>query len=203
MKSINLESKISNVHDNSDPLAMWLDRDVESILKAVGLDRIQSLKELLRHGIYSLGLYRYLDVLRQIRGSKVKTNVNTTVENRFGEIYDRGLWVKEQGQESLSGTGSSQAATAGLFTALTQGMSELGCQTLLDVGCGDWNWLKHETFSIDYTGIDVVESVINRNKQYFAGPNVNFRVCNAIRQRTSSGCGYGAMQRSAVSLVIY
>ncbi len=144
-------------------------------------DRIQTLKEFVRHGMFHLGLFRCLNVLRRMRGVQVSEGSSHAAETRFKEIYDRGLWVRAEGQESLSGTGSSRTATAGLITSLMSGMRSLGCKTLLDVGCGDWNWMQHEKLPVDYIGVDVVESVIARNQQ-FSGPRVRFEVCNAISQ---------------------
>jgi 2-polyprenyl-3-methyl-5-hydroxy-6-metoxy-1,4-benzoquinol methylase len=182
MTSDNSISPVSTGHQHEKMSVRWLDQDIGSVLAAVQSDRLQTFKEWTRHGMYRLNLFRYLDIVRRLRGIRVRTGLGDSVEARFQEIYDRGLWSAEEGQESLSGSGSSRAATKGLITALTSGMSVLGCETLLDVGCGDWNWMQHETLPIDYLGIDVVESVIARNQQQFASPRVRFEVCNAISE---------------------
>jgi len=166
---------------DSDPAVRWLDQRVDSVLESVRPERMQTIKEFVRHGMFRLGLFRCLGVLRRMRGMQVSEGSSHAAETRFKEIYDRGLWVHAEGQESLSGTGSSRTATAGLITSLMWGMSSLGCKSLLDVGCGDWNWMRHETLSVDYVGVDVVDSVITRNQQ-FSGPRVRFAVCNAISQ---------------------
>lgn len=167
-------------HD-SGASVQWLDQQVDSVLDSVTTDRIQTFKEFVRHGLFHLGLFRCLNVWRRMRGVQVSEGSSHAAETRFKEIYVRGLWVRAEGQESLSGTGSSRTATAGLITSLMSGMSSLGCNSLLDVGCGDWNWMQHETLPVDYVGVDVVESVIARN-QTFSGPRVRFAVCNAISQ---------------------
>ena len=48
---------------------------------------------------------------------------------------------------------------------------------IVDVGCGDWEFSKNIdwTESIDYTGIDVVKSVIERNKEKYESENIRFR----------------------------
>ena len=58
----------------------------------------------------------------------------------FEEHYRTNAW---QGDESVSGTGSSLAATEVVRTVLPQIVSGFGITTLLDVPCGDFNWMQH------------------------------------------------------------
>lgn len=145
----------------------------------IEVDLIQSIKEFVRNAMFRAGLFRYLDMIPSKRGLRVRTGLNDTIDARFQDIYERGIWVMSDGQESLSGTGSSRTATSGLVAALVTGMNTLECKTLLDVGCGDWNWFQHEKFGFNYIGVDVVKSVISSN-QKFAGPCVRFESLNAI-----------------------
>jgi hypothetical protein len=58
-------------------------------------------------------------------------------------------------------------------------MKHLGAKSLVDIGCGDWNWMKRGSLDFTYTGVDVVPEVIQDNQRH-ARPGVNFAVCNAI-----------------------
>jgi 2-polyprenyl-3-methyl-5-hydroxy-6-metoxy-1,4-benzoquinol methylase len=57
----------------------------------------------------------------------------------------------------------------------------IGCQSLVDVGCGDWNWFSQAAFDFDYTGIDVVPDVIEANRRHERA-GVRFAVVNAIEE---------------------
>jgi len=69
--------------------------------------------------------------------------------------------------------------TTGLLDRIGAGMKHLGARSLVDVGCGDWNWMKRGSLEADYIGIDVVPEVIQENQQH-ARPGVRFAVANAI-----------------------
>jgi hypothetical protein len=59
-------------------------------------------------------------------------------------------------------------------------MRLLKCRSLVDIGCGDWNWMKLHAFEFDYTGVDIVPEVIAANQKY-ARNNVRFLTCDVIR----------------------
>jgi hypothetical protein len=45
---------------------------------------------------------------------------------------------------------------------------------MLDIPCGDWNWMKKvDLSSVSYIGADIVEKLIISNKQSY--PNIDFR----------------------------
>jgi SAM-dependent methyltransferase len=77
--------------------------------------------------------------------------------------------------ESRSGTGSSLDATAQLRASLPPLLRRLNARCLLDVPCGDFNWMRHVDLSgIDYTGGDIVESMIEVNRERYATPSRRF-----------------------------
>jgi hypothetical protein len=71
------------------------------------------------------------------------------------------------------------AVTAGLVERLNAVIHHVGARSLVDVGCGDWNWMKRGTLGVAYTGIDVVPELIKENQRY-EGPGVQFAEVNAI-----------------------
>jgi hypothetical protein len=49
-------------------------------------------------------------------------------------------------------------------------MADLKVRTLLDVPCGDLNWMKHvELGAVDYIGADIVPELVAENERRFAG----------------------------------
>ena len=95
-----------------------------------------------------------------------------SLEERFARIYQTNLWFDA---ESRSGTGSSLDATARLRAALPPLLRRLNTQLLLDVPCGDFNWMRHVDLSeIDYIGGDIVESIIAANRELYESPARRF-----------------------------
>ena len=85
-----------------------------------------------------------------------------SLEERFARIYQTNLWFDA---ESRSGTGSSLESTAQLRASLPPVLRRLNARRLLDVPCGDFNWMSHVDLSgIDYTGGDIVGAVIEANR---------------------------------------
>jgi SAM-dependent methyltransferase len=86
-----------------------------------------------------------------------------SLEERFARIYQTNLWFDP---ESRSGTGSSLDETAMLRASLLPLLRRLGARRLLDVPCGDFNWMSHVDLSgIDYIGGDIVEPMIQANRE--------------------------------------
>jgi hypothetical protein len=83
----------------------------------------------------------------------------------FTRIHDRNLWGSD---ESRSGLGSAIDATAGLRVAIPRLLASLGATSLLDVPCGDFGWLSQcDLRDIDYTGADIVTSIVSRNQERY------------------------------------
>ena len=88
----------------------------------------------------------------------------------FTEIYNKNSW---QSNESFSGPGSSYNRTHNLRKELVKLIKKYNITNVVDIPCGDLNWIKSILSSIpNYVGIDVVEDLIKNNKKNF--PNLNF-----------------------------
>jgi SAM-dependent methyltransferase len=88
-----------------------------------------------------------------------------SLEERFARIYQTNLWSDA---ESRSGAGSSLDATASLRAALPPFLRGLNARRVLDVPCGDFNWMSQVDLSgIDYIGGDIVESMIQVNRDRY------------------------------------
>ena len=95
-----------------------------------------------------------------------------SLEERFARIYQTNLWSDT---ESRSGAGSSLDATASLRVALPPLLRGLNARRLLDVPCGDFNWMSQVDLSgIDYIGGDIVESIIEANRERYESSGRRF-----------------------------
>ena len=104
-----------------------------------------------------------------------------SVEQAFVHIYENGVWGKNEQGEGWSGEGSSLAATKKYRSFLQGFLRKSGIKTVVDVGCGDWEFSKKINWEgIDYTGYDVVESVIRKNQKQFNSDNLHFICGNAL-----------------------
>ena len=84
--------------------------------------------------------------------------------NVFQQIHSKQLWGRG---ESVSGGGSSLVQTARLIRTLPNLFSEFEVRTILDIPCGDWNWMKEVDLSgVDYLGADVVDEIVENNRRY-------------------------------------
>ena len=81
---------------------------------------------------------------------------------RFERIERTNLWGAAS---SVSGLGSEDPATAAIREALPALLQRLGARSLLDAPCGDAGWIGRIKLEIDYTGIDIVPSLIAANSE--------------------------------------
>jgi SAM-dependent methyltransferase len=153
--------------------------EIEKILGTVRSNHKQSAKEFVRHTMLKTGTIGILDRRRRRHGFNTADHLLADAESTFRKTYSDGGWVHHEGQESNSGVGSSIEATQGLFDAIQSVMAAIGAKSLVDVGCGDWNWMRHQNILMHYIGVDIVPEVISGNQKY-ARANVSFKVCNAI-----------------------
>lgn len=89
----------------------------------------------------------------------------TIPETPFDEIYAKGSWGNG------SGHGSSPDYTAGYRDFLQKWLVSHQIKTVVDIGCGDWQFSNLVNWKgIDYTGIDCVKSVVDKNNATYAIP---------------------------------
>ena len=89
----------------------------------------------------------------------------------FAEHYQRNSWGCS---ESVSGEGSTLDQTAAIRAALPQLIKDFQIQTMLDIPCGDFNWMKLLDLPIQYLGADVVEDIVAENKRRFGNHSRSF-----------------------------
>jgi SAM-dependent methyltransferase len=93
-------------------------------------------------------------------------------EKVFTRIYSRNFW---NNAESRSGPGSTAERTERLRPQLNQLLRELKIRTLLDVPCGDFNWMRlADLQTIQYTGADIVPELVQKNTLRHGGAGRRF-----------------------------
>ena len=104
-----------------------------------------------------------------------------STEDVFSEIYAGNKFC---GKESISGPGSSIHRTRVLISELPKLFDAFGIRTILDIPCGDFNWMKHVSMeTINYTGADIVADLIQKNKQKYEKENIQFCKLNLIKDK--------------------
>jgi hypothetical protein len=84
--------------------------------------------------------------------------MNSHEQEVFEKIYSNNDW---NDAESVSGPGSTLAATRLLRQNLQEVLNTLGISSLVDAPCGDMNWMRHLTHAFKpYIGIDIVPELI-------------------------------------------
>lgn len=88
----------------------------------------------------------------------------------FGTIYDTNSWTEG------SGPGSLVEVNREYLELLANFFKWNNIKRVADIGCGDFQLMRHFDFSnIEYIGYDVVSQVIARNKSVYSTNNIEFR----------------------------
>jgi SAM-dependent methyltransferase len=96
----------------------------------------------------------------------------------FTRYYDENSW---NGRESLSGPGSDSDQTKHLIPELQILLEDLSIKTMLDVPCGDFNWMKNVNLDrIKYIGGDIVNKMIKVNNKRYGSNNIYFEVIDIV-----------------------
>jgi SAM-dependent methyltransferase len=86
----------------------------------------------------------------------------------FDDVYRNDLW------KGGSGAGSREDLTRNYRALLQQFIARNAIASVVDVGCGDWQFSRHMEWSgVDYTGVDA-SAVVLENTREFSRPGVRF-----------------------------
>jgi SAM-dependent methyltransferase len=103
-----------------------------------------------------------------------RSGVSRSPEATFSQIYEQGTWGGAAG-ELDSGSGSQDAVSAPFVALIRRLIAENEIRSVADLGCGDYRVGQQlSDLPIDYTGIDVVPSLIARNNAAFGTSSVRF-----------------------------
>jgi hypothetical protein len=101
------------------------------------------------------------------------TEVSKFMSSIFADVYKSGAWGLT---ESRSGFGSNLIQTAIIRNELPAVIRALGANSILDIPCGDWYWMRHVELGVkSYIGADVLPSLIEKHRREFSAPGREFR----------------------------
>ena len=106
---------------------------------------------------------------------------NFNKKNIFQLIYKNNYW---DSKESVSGPGSDLKSTENIRRELPLLISKYGIKNILDVPCGDFNWMKKvlDKLDIDYLGCDIVEELIEKNKNFYTTDKIKFSKLDLVEE---------------------
>ena len=137
-------------------------------------------KEIVRHMLHRAAADVAMDQIRRWRGIPT-AYLRGSVSERFSSIYRTEAWSRWGGGAPGSGTGSTLEITGSIRAELPLLLRQLGCETILDIGCGDFNWMQHLNVDARYIGVDIAEEVIAINRAVYANERREFHLLDATR----------------------
>jgi len=97
----------------------------------------------------------------------------------FEKIYLQSEWKNSFGTNS--GPGSALECSKSYLDFLQIFVKDNKIQSILDLGCGDFNLMRHFNFKdIKYFGVDIVSFIINHNIKTYSNNNIKFLQSNII-----------------------
>jgi hypothetical protein len=110
------------------------------------------------------------------------------LKEKFTRIYGTNGF---NGVESLSGTGSGSEQTKIILAELPLLFKRFGVKTLIDAPCGDLFWMGHLLTDSNilerYIGVDIVEELVEKNRERFANELISFEVKNIVEDVLPAG----------------
>ena len=98
---------------------------------------------------------------------------NKSINKVFLSIYKETSW---DNKESNSGQGSSLEETKELRKKLPVVIKQLNIKKILDLPCGDYNWMNNVDLGVDrYIGGDIVKNIVFNNNKKYASDTVCFK----------------------------
>jgi SAM-dependent methyltransferase len=107
----------------------------------------------------------------------------------FADVYKNRKWGTDHKSEFYSGTGSDEEHSYQYIQAVSDFIKNHSITTVVDLGCGDFRIGKRltELNKINYTGVDVVEDLINYNNKNYKGGTIRFLHRNIVRDTLPDG----------------
>jgi len=103
-------------------------------------------------------------------------------ESVFRWYFKEKQWAGKSG-ESFSGPGSTLEATRLLQAALPELIQEYDIKSILDIPCGDGNWISQVDLKVEhYLGADIVQELVDlNNRREKKGHNREYHKLNLIK----------------------
>lgn len=87
------------------------------------------------------------------------------------------------GTVSVSGPGSDLVQTSLIAREIPALLERLEVQTILDLPCGDFYWMKAVHLKAQYIGADIVSELIAKNQELYGSSTRQFIVLDLVRDR--------------------
>jgi len=101
------------------------------------------------------------------------------LKRKFTQVYNLNSF---HGSQSVSGRGSDIDQTQIIESELPKLLKSLSIDSILDIPCGDQNWLKRIDISfLNYTGADIVSEIVKVNNSLFLSSKKKY-ICIDITQ---------------------
>lgn len=146
---------------------------------AIGPESGRELRALL--GRFQTYLPAFAERVRLIRPAARTRRKQLSAKTRaevFRDIFSSNGW---RDCESASGGGSTLAATEQLRDVLSEVIKRYQIMTLVDIPCGDFNWMRHvDLDSVTYIGIDIVPELVQKLQDEFGNPTRRFEVGDVV-----------------------
>ncbi len=117
----------------------------------------------------------------------VKANQFIEPRDYFERVYRYNCW---EGELSRSGPGSEGEFANQKIEIIKNIIINHNISSILDLGCGDFHWMKEIMPIIDrYHGVDIVSELIKNNKKQFQNQHVSFQcldICRSEEQKLIS-----------------
>lgn len=123
---------------------------------------------------------------RRIQAIRTRNRERGAVEI-FTEIYSRNRWGGEQASYH-SGSGSTSDHAQSYARAISAFIERHGVRHVVDLGCGDFRvGALLADSGVMYTGVDIVESLIDDNRRRYGNERVRFERLNIIEDHLPPG----------------
>ncbi|MER9658017.1 hypothetical protein NKJ26_32175 [Mesorhizobium sp. M0152] len=105
----------------------------------------------------------------------VSNDSTEEIKRHFSLIYEKQSWGHG------SGVGSSPDKTVEYREFLQRFMTRNDIRSVVDLGCGDWQFSRYIDWSeVSYVGVDVVSSVVERNQREFGSGKIGFETFKSL-----------------------
>ena len=109
--------------------------------------------------------------------------LSVNLGSKFTRVFNLNLF---HGKESLSEVGSNLDQTQELINLLPAVSRELEVKSILDLPCGDFNWMSKGDFSrLKHTGADIVLPLVNQLNSKFGSLDRKFLRLNLVAETPS------------------
>src|SRR5688572_28819452 len=95
----------------------------------------------------------------------------------FNRIYREGTWGTDAAGKGVSGSGSTLEITRDYRAYLERFIKEQRVQSVVDAGCGDWNFSRTINWGgASYLGVDIASDVIDTVRRKHETDRIRFQV---------------------------